>query len=99
MAVKNYRPRVSTITANSAAAASGTAIHLDLSTSAWNLMLVEGVAKSPTGAVLASGGVAIWASGSPLTGPASYNTFANVSGIYGISIKSTGSYTIKFFAQ
>lgn len=93
----NYRPKAQTITAT--AAVSGKSLNVNLTASSWGLFLLNGVAKTPTGTALPCGGVNIWISTASTTGPATYTTFADELGYYGITIKANVKYVVKFFTK
>lgn len=93
----NYRPKAHSIAAS--AAASGKSVTLNLTVTSWGLFLLDGIAQTPLGTALPSGGVNVWISTAVTTGPATYTTFADALGYYGISIKANVPYVLKFVTK
>lgn len=93
----NYRPKAHSIAAS--AAVSGKSLTVNLTATSWGLFLLDGVAQTPAGTALPSGGVNVWISTAPTTGPATYTTFADELGYYGISIKANVPYVVKYYTK
>ena len=93
----NYRPIGKTLLAT--VVDSGTMVVQNISTSAWALALLRGVALSPTGAALPSGAVAIWESTNPTTTSANHTTFSDSTGRYGVTVRANIALKIKFYTR
>ncbi|WP_234122917.1 hypothetical protein [Clostridium hydrogenum] len=93
----NYRPKAKSVTAS--AAVSGKSLTVNLTATSWGLFLLNGVAQTPGGTALPSGGVNVWISNALTTGPATYTTFADELGYYGVTIKANVPYVVKYFTK
>ena len=93
----NYRPRTKTMA--SGADLSGVMIAYNVSTSAWAMALLKGTALSPTGAIIASGAVAVWESTNPTSTTANHTTFTDSQGRYGVTVKAKTQLKLKFYGK
>jgi len=93
----NYKPVAKYILA--ADAHQGTIIPADLSTVPWSMLVLYGIAKH-SNSILPSGGVLVWENHTTASGfTANHETFGDIHGRYGVTVRSDVNLVIKYYGK
>jgi len=93
----NYKPVAKYILASNAY--DGTIVAANLSTVPWSMLILLGTAKHNT-SILPSGGVLVWENHTTASGfTPNHQTFGDVHGRYGVTVRSDVNLIIKYYGR